>query len=58
MEFEHHGWHVMPTGDLREHEPTPDCWCEPEEDDKEPGVWLHNSADERERFEDGRRKPS
>ena len=51
-------WHVVPRGDIREHETSPDCWCMPDEDDEEPGLWLHNAADDREAFEQGTRKPS
>lgn len=51
-------WHVVPRGDIREHETTPSCWCEPVEDDEEAGLWLHNSADDREAFEQGTRKPT
>ena len=51
-------WHVVPRGDVREHETSPDCWCMPDEDDEEPGLWLHNAADDREAFEQGTRKPS
>ena len=56
---EHGGrWHVVPLGDTQEHEASASCWCEPVEDDEEPGLWLHNSTDEREAFEQGTRKPS
>lgn len=47
--------HVIPVGDLREHRCAPRCWCEPTEDG---GVIIHNSLDEREKFERGERKPS
>lgn len=46
--------HVVPLNDLREHS-IPQCWCEPFDDD---GVIVHNSADHREHFERGTRKPS
>ena len=45
--------HVYPTNDLREHEMTPDCWCKPEID--EYGNVIHNSMDERETYEEGRK---
>ena len=48
--------HVVPVDDLREHELTIDCWCNPEEDDEEPTVIIHNAMDERETYENGRRK--
>lgn len=47
--------HVIPLADLREHEPSPDCWCRPTVDD---GVVQHNSMDGRERYERGERKPT
>lgn len=48
--------HIVPLDDLRDHEPEPDCWCRPEEDVEEPGVWLHNAMDQRELYETGQRK--
>ena len=47
-------WHVIPVGDLREHEESPKCWCKPAEDDEEPEVWVHNSMDGREAHENGK----
>jgi hypothetical protein len=41
-------WHVVPVGDLREHESLPSCWCKPRQDEDEPLVWVHNSMDRRE----------
>ncbi len=46
--------HVIPSNDLREHTPFDHCWCKPHEDD---GLWVHNSMDRREEYEEGR-KPS
>lgn len=46
--------HVVPLGDLREHVSSLDCWCKPRDDD---GVVIHNSMDQRETYEEGR-KPS
>jgi hypothetical protein len=44
--------HLVPNADLREHELGEACWCKPEEDDEsEVPFWVHNSADNRERFE-------
>ncbi len=37
--------HVIPLGDLREHEPSADCWCHPVADDDEPSVYVHNALD-------------
>jgi hypothetical protein len=49
--------HVTPLNDLRQHELTAECWCEPELD-YENMVAVHNSADGREKFETGERKVS
>lgn len=46
---------VTPINDLRQHVPGPTCWCRPFDSD---GVLTHNSADHREEFERGERKPS
>ncbi len=50
--------HVVPLNDTYEHLPHQDCWCCPEQDDENPTVWVHHSADEREKFETGERLPS
>lgn len=50
--------HVIPLGDLREHDSAPQCWCHPSEDDETPGLWLHHAMDGREAFETGERLPS
>lgn len=55
--------HVVPIDDIREHEMHEGCWCDPvEEDDVDPSVLgtviLHNAADDREKYESGRRKPN
>lgn len=42
------GWHVVPMGDLREHDSSKDCWCNPTPDEDEPAVWVHHSMDRRE----------
>ena len=46
------GIHVIPLDDLRPHNESPDCWCSPTADD---GVVIHNSADLREQYEQGRK---
>jgi hypothetical protein len=46
---------VSPIGDLREHVMSERCWCKPFWDGN---VLVHNSADQREKFETGQRKPS
>ena len=48
--------HVMPIGDLREHDCAVDCWCRPTQDDECTEVWVHHSMDEREKYETGERK--
>lgn len=47
--------HVIPNNDLREHEPTSECFCQPTEE--EPGLWVHHSLDRRELYETGEIKP-
>jgi len=47
--------HIAPIGDLRQHILSEDCWCEPRNDGDS---IIHNSADEREKFETGQRKLS
>lgn len=50
---------VMPINDTREHVDTKDCWCEPRLDlVNEVPTYVHNSADGREAFQRGERKPS
>lgn len=49
--------HIVPRGDIREHDISPDCWCQPEYHEFE-DLYLHHSADGREDFETGKRKPS
>lgn len=43
--------HIMPMGDLREHEASPDCWCHPREEDDD--LMVHHSLDGREGVENG-----
>lgn len=47
--------HVTPIKDLHDHTETEDCWCKPVEWCE--GVFVHNSMDRREEYEEGR-KPS
>lgn len=47
--------HTMPEDDLRRHEISPQCWCKPRQDDEEPALWIHNSLDGRESYEQGRK---
>lgn len=53
-------WHVLPLGDLRDHEPDVNCWCHPQllDDDDAGNVYMHTSMDGREAFETGDRKMS
>lgn len=55
VEYDHMHFflHVVPTHDLRLHQLDPTCWCNPREDDEVAGSWIHNAADQRERFETG-----
>jgi hypothetical protein len=46
--------HVVPKEDMRPHRNSIDCWCHPKVDDEDPFVIIHNSMDERERYEQGR----
>lgn len=56
--IENPNWiHVMPIGDLREHESNIRCFCKPTEDEDTPGVWLHHALDGREQYETGELKP-
>jgi len=45
-------FHVIPTGDIKEHVATPACWCEPTPDEEVPTVFLHHSLDGREALEE------
>ena len=47
--------HIYPTNDLREHifSDEGECWCNP--DVSEDGLAIHNSMDERETYEEGRK---
>jgi hypothetical protein len=60
-DYRTHTYHVVPLNDLREHNTASGkpCWCEPRVD-YENGfeVHIHNSLDQREKFETGVRKPS
>ncbi len=50
--------HVFPLNDLNDHILSIKCWCCPEEDEDSVGVWVHNSADGREKYETGELKRS
>lgn len=43
-------WHVIPAHDLKEHESSEECWCNPVPDPEADGlVYIHHSLDGRER---------
>lgn len=46
--------HVVPVNDLREHQITRYCWCSPFRDCTY-SVYIHNSMDKREEYEQGRK---
>lgn len=52
------GSHMIPTMDFRRHTflDHPRCWCNPEYDE-ESDLYIHNSFDGREDYEEGRRLP-
>lgn len=50
-------WHIIPMDDDKEHQVSLECWCCPELDEED-NLIIHNSADGRELFERGERKPS
>lgn len=46
--------HVIPLGDLREHDDSQGCWCKPfNPPDATDDIWAHNSMDRREEHERG-----
>lgn len=51
-------FHCVPVADIREHVLDDDgtCWCEPDFDE-DYEMFIHNSADGREDYEEGRRLP-
>jgi hypothetical protein len=49
--------HVVPRNDTVDHWTTVHCWCQPERDNEQLNVVVHNSADGREAYERGLRKP-
>jgi hypothetical protein len=48
--------HVVPLNDTRDHITSQDCWCDPDLD-VFGDVFVHNSADDREAYETGKRRP-
>lgn len=53
----HGDLHVVPIDDLREHDLTMLCWCNPRRDHEERYVIGHNAMDQRERYETGEVRP-
>ena len=49
--------HIIPMHDMFSHYLCKDCWCQPDLDDSA-DIAMHHSADGRELFEMGIRKPS
>ena len=47
-------YHVVPHEDLRDHENSSGCWCRPNSLEEHPDVFIHNSMDRREEYEEGR----
>ena len=43
--------HVVPVDDIRDHITDVTCWCQPSEDRDHRHLWVHQSADGRERRE-------
>lgn len=49
--------HVVPINDLREHViDGTTCWCKPRVDEEMDNLVIHNSMDERESYENGRKQ--
>lgn len=51
-------FHSVPLNDLKPHEPSKDCWCQPElvyDEDDEP-IWQHHALDQREKYLSGELK--
>jgi hypothetical protein len=51
MRTDRHDRHVIPVADFREHVAEPTCWCVPLRDTLDPGLYIHNALDERDRYE-------
>lgn len=49
--------HVVPLNDTRTHDLSEACWCQPTYEVDDGDVYIHTSADGREDYEAGFRKP-
>lgn len=49
--------HIVPRDDLKSHVVEQSCWCSPTENEYFPALWVHRSADGREMYETGAKKP-
>lgn len=45
--------HVIPLNDYRDHICDRECWCNPIMDDEDNNLFIHNSMDHRELYEEG-----
>lgn len=45
--------HVIPLNDYREHTSNRHCWCNPIMDEEDNNLFVHNSMDRRELYEEG-----
>ncbi|RTL03548.1 hypothetical protein EKK58_12835 [Candidatus Dependentiae bacterium] len=51
--------HIIPIGDIHQHEENSKCWCNPSiETEINKDIITHNSLDKRELYETGQRKPN
>jgi hypothetical protein len=50
--------HVIPLGDLRDHDAEISCWCCPTPEPDEPCIVVHHSMDRREFYERGDLRPA
>ena len=44
-------FHIMPVGDILQHRPNRNCWCNPHYGDGDKHTLVHNSMDSREFYE-------
>lgn len=62
IDFQFHSgqklYHVVPMQDTQAHTVSETCPCCPVQDNETPTLWVHNSFDGREQYEEGWRKPN